>query len=141
MRVERKAEEKIEFYCGLFNRLYQTVSGSANPEHAVEIALGIFEEIAKDLRSEQFAQWRIKERALEVMRRDKEPATEKQREAIHKFGVKQIPDDLSKEEASEALDLLISFSKAGDRESIARIVNELNRRWTEKKKESQQSRK
>jgi len=66
-------------------------------------------------------------------------ATLKQREALHKFGIKQIPRDLTEEEASEALDLLISFSKAGDKESVTRIAEELNRRWT--KKENQRRRK
>jgi hypothetical protein len=130
--MEAKAEEKIEFYCGLFTRLYQTVS-NMNSEHAVEISLAIFQEIAKDLRTEQIAQLRIK-RKPELAESGK-LATAKQREALHKFGVKQIPEDLSKEEASEALDLLISFSKAGDSESIARIAKELNRRWTEKTEE------
>jgi hypothetical protein len=130
--MEAKAEEKIEFYCGLFTRLYQTVS-SMNSEHAVEISLAIFQEIAKDLRTEQIAQSRTKRRP--EFAESEELATAKQREALHKFGVKQIPEDLSKEEASEALDLLISFSKAGDSESIARIVKELNRRWTEKTRE------
>jgi len=134
--MEAKAEEKIEFYCGLFNRLHETVS-SLNSEHAVEISLTIFQEIAKDLRTEQIAQWRIKRKP--EFAESEELATAKQREALHKFGVKQIPEDLSKEEASEALDLLIGFSKAGDSESIARIVEELNRRWV--KKENQQRKK
>ncbi|MDI6799050.1 MAG: hypothetical protein QMD12_03620, partial [Candidatus Aenigmarchaeota archaeon] len=95
--------------------------------HAVEIALGIFGEIAKDLRTEQIAQLRIKQKAAEP----EGLATERQREALHKFGVKRIPENLSKEEASEALDLLIGFSKEGDNESISRIVEELNRRWAE----------
>jgi len=128
--MEAKAEEKIEFYCGLFNRLQEMVS-SLNSEHAVEISLAIFQEIAKDLRTEQITQWRIKRKSDESAESE-ELATPKQREALHKFGVKQIPEDLSKEEASEALELLIGFSKAGDSESIARIVEELNRRWTKK---------
>jgi hypothetical protein len=132
LRVEAKAEEKIEFYCGLFTRLYQTVS-NMNSEHAVEISLAIFQEIAKDLRTEQIAQWRTKRKP--EFTESEELATPKQREALHKFGVKHVPEDLSKEEASEALDLLISFSKAGDSGSIARIVKELNRRWREKTEE------
>ena len=135
--MEARAEERIEFYCGLFNRLYETVS-SAYPEHAAEISLAIFQEIAKDLRTEQIAELRMKGRVTEVVESE-ELATAKQREALHKFGVKQIPEHLSKEEASEALDLLISFSKAGDKESVTRIVEELNRRWT--KKENQQRKK
>ena len=128
--MEATAEEKIEFYCGLFNRLYETVS-NMNSEHAVEISLAIFQEIAKDLRTEQIAELRMKGRVTDVVESE-ELATAKQREALHKFGVKQIPEDLSKEEASEALDLLIGFSKSGDKESVVRIVEELNRRWAKK---------
>jgi hypothetical protein len=137
--MEAKAEEKIEFYCGLFNRLYQTVSGSANPEHAVEISLVIFQEIAKDFRSEQIAQWKIRRKSESAG--SEELATPKQREAIHKFGVKHVPDDLSKEEASEILDKLIGFSKERDGASIEQFVEELNQRWTEKKVETQQTKK
>jgi hypothetical protein len=132
--MEMKINERIGLYCEIYNELYQIVS-KASPEHAVEIALGIFEEIAKDLRTEQIAKWRRKEKIGEEL------ATTKQREALQRFGVKRVPEDLSKEEASEALDLLIGFSKAGDGESITRIVNELNRRWTEKKTENQQLKK
>jgi len=134
--MEATAEEKIEFYCGLFNRLYEAVS-NVYPEHAAEISLAIFQEIAKDLRTEQIAELRI--RGMREESKGVELATAKQREALHKFGVKQIPEDLSKEKASEALDLLISFSKAGDKESVTRIVEELNRRWT--KKESKRRKK
>jgi len=131
--LEVRAEEKIEFYCGLFNRLYETVS-SAYPEHAAEISLAIFQEIAKDLRTERIAEWRIRRKPTGSRgKNESELATAKQREALHKFGVKEIPKDLFKEEASEALDLLIVFSKSGDKESVARIVKELNRKWTEKK--------
>ena len=135
--LEVRAEERIEFYCGLFNRLYESVS-SAYPEHAVEVSLAIFQEIAKDLRTEQIAEWRIR-RKLAGSRVEGEVATARQREALHKFGVRQIPKNLSKEEASEALDLLIGFSKSGDKESVAKIVEELNRRWA--KKENQQRKK
>jgi hypothetical protein len=131
--VEIKIDEKIGLYCEIFHELYDRIS-KVIPEHAVEIALGIFEEIAKDLRTEQIAQWRIKGKSESA--ESDEHATAKQREALHKFGVKHVPGDLSKEEASEALDLLIGFSKAGDSESITRIVKELNRRWTEKAEET-----
>ena len=107
MITEAKAEDKIDFYCGLFNRLYEAVS-SAYPEHAAEISLAIFQEIAKDLRTEQIAELRMKGRVTEVVESE-ELATAKQREALHKFGVKQIPEGLSKEEASEALRLSINF--------------------------------
>jgi hypothetical protein len=58
-----------------------------------------------------------------------ELATKKQREALHKFGIKDIPENLSKKEASEILDRLVGFSKDGDSESIAKFVEELNAKW------------
>ena len=38
-------------------------------------------------------------------------ATRKQREAMHKFGVKDIPENLSKREVSEVLDRLVGFQR------------------------------
>jgi hypothetical protein len=128
--MEIKIDERIGLYCEIFHELYDRIS-KVIPEHAVEISLAIFQEIAKDFRSEQIAELRMKRRVKETTETE-ELATTKQREALHKFGVKQIPEDLSKEEASEVLDLLISFSKAGDSESITRIIDELNRRWKPK---------
>jgi hypothetical protein len=137
--MEIKIDERIGLYCEIFHELYDRVS-KLIPEHAVEIALGIFEEIAKDLRSEQIAQWKIRRKSDESTRNE-ELATPKQREAIHKFGIKKIPEDLSKEEASEILERLIGFSKEGDSASIDQTVDELNQKWTEKKVETQQPKK
>jgi hypothetical protein len=137
--VEIKIDERIRLYCEIFNELYDMVS-KVIPEHAVEIALGIFEEIAKDLRTEQIAQWKIKRKSDESAESE-ELATPKQREAIHKFGVKKIPENLSKEEASEILDKLIGFSKEGNSASIDQIVHELNQKWTQKEEETQQTKK
>jgi hypothetical protein len=58
-----------------------------------------------------------------------ELATKKQREALHKFGIKDIPDNLSKKEASEILDRLVGFSKDGDSQSITKFIEELNAKW------------
>jgi len=58
-----------------------------------------------------------------------ELATKKQREALHKFGIKEIPENLTKQEALEILDRLVGFSKDGDSESIAKFVEELNAKW------------
>jgi hypothetical protein len=127
LKVEKKIEEKVRVYCSLYNRLYETIS-KVNPEHAVEISTVIFQGIAKDLRSEQIAELRIRG----ISRENTEGgnlATTKQREALHKFGIKEIPENLSKREASEILDRLVGFSKEGDSESIAKFVEELNAKW------------
>jgi hypothetical protein len=125
--AEKKIDQKIGLYCEIYNRLYETIS-KVNPEHAVEISTVIFQEIAKDLRSEQIAELRIRG----ISREDTEGgdlATTKQREALHKFGIRDIPENLSKKEASEILDRLVGFSKDGDSESIAKFVEELNAKW------------
>jgi hypothetical protein len=139
LKVKIKIDERIGLYCEIFHELYDRIS-KVIPEHAVEIALGIFEEIAKDLRSEQIVQWKIKRKSDESAASE-ELATPKQREAIHKFGIKKIPEGLSKEEASEILERLISFSKEGDSASIEQIVDELNQKWTGKKERTQQPKK
>jgi hypothetical protein len=48
---------------------------------------------------------------------------------LHKFGIRDIPENLSKKEASEILDRLVVFSKDGDSESIAKFVEGLNAKW------------
>jgi hypothetical protein len=118
------AEDKINFYCELFEKVYERVS-KVCPEGARDVALKIIEEIAKDIRSEQARQSKVEESSVT----SDELATKKQREALHKFGIKDIPENLSKQEASEILDRLVSFSKDGDSQSIAKFVEELNAKW------------
>ena len=118
--------EKVDFYCELFKAVYERVSRVC-PEGARDVALKIVEEIAKDVRSERGSHPKAKVEAKEE--EAVELATKKQREALHKFGIKDIPENLSKQEASEILDKLVGFSKDGDSESIAKFVEELNAKW------------
>ena len=120
------AEDKVNFYCELFKAVYERVS-KVCPEGARDVALKIVEEIAKDFRSERSSQPKAKVEAKEE--EAVELATKKQREALHKFGIKDIPENLTKQEASEILDKLVGFSKDGDSESIAKFVEELNAKW------------
>jgi hypothetical protein len=115
---------KVNFYCELFRAVYERVS-KVCPEGAREVALKIMEEIAKDIRSEQACQSKVKESSVT----SDELATKKQREALHKFGIEDIPENLSKKEASAILDRLVGFSKDGDSESIAKFVEGLNAKW------------
>jgi hypothetical protein len=116
--------EKVDFYCELFRAVYERVS-KVYPEGAREVALKIMEEIAKDIRSEQACQSKVKESSVT----SDELATKKQREALHKFGIEEIPENLTKQEALEILDRLVGFSKDGDSESIAKFVEGLNAKW------------
>jgi hypothetical protein len=120
--------EKVDFYCELFKAVYERVL-KVCPEGAREVALKIVEEIAKDLRSGQTHQSRAEAKVEENQASGEELATKKQREAIHRFGVKDIPKNLSKKEASEILDRLVGFSKDGSSESLAKFVEELNVKW------------
>jgi hypothetical protein len=122
------AEDKVNFYCELFKAVYERVSKVCS-EGAREVALKIVEEIAKDIRSEQVRQLKAETKVEEGSVTSDELATKKQREALHKFGVKDIPENLTKQEASEILDRLVGFSKDGDSESIAKFVEELNAKW------------
>jgi signal recognition particle GTPase len=117
---------KVDFYCELFKAVYERIL-KVCPEGARDVALKIIEEIAKDLRSERASQPKTKvetkeDEAIKL-------ATRKQREALHKFGIKDVPENLSKKEASEILDKLVGFSKDGDSESIAKFVEELDAKW------------
>jgi hypothetical protein len=122
------AEDKVNFYCELFKAVYERVS-KVCPEGAREVALKIIEEIAKDIRSEQARQLKAETKVEEGSVTSDELATKKQREALHKFGIKDVPENLSKKEASEILDKLVGFSKGGDSESIAKFVEGLNAKW------------
>jgi signal recognition particle GTPase len=119
------AEDKVNFYCELFRAVYERVS-KVCPEGARDVALKIVEEIAKDFRSERSSQPKAK---VEAKEETVELATKKQREALHKFGIKDIPENLTKQEASEILDRLVGFSKDGNSESIAKFVEGLNAKW------------
>ncbi|MEM2750839.1 MAG: hypothetical protein QXH53_04135 [Nitrososphaerales archaeon] len=53
-------------------------------------------------------------------------ATNNQKRALHKFGV-EIPEDISKDEASQLLNKLIYASKHG--EDVNNIVEEVNKKY------------
>ena len=120
--------EKVDFYCELFKAVYERVS-KVCPEGAREVALKIIEEIAKNIRSGQVRRSKVEAKIDESSVLTEELATKKQREAIHKFGIKEIPKNLSKKEASEILDKLVGFSKDGNSQSIVKFVEELNAKW------------
>ena len=114
-------EDTIDFYYGLFRKIYEKVSDVFCD--ASNVALEIFKEVVRDLRENQSL-------GKAVENAEEDLATKRQREAIHKFGVKHIPEDLSKEEASEILEKLITFSKENDSTAIAETVDELNQKWS-----------
>jgi hypothetical protein len=93
--------ERIEFYCQIYERVYRKVL-KRNSGDVLAVVLKVFEEVARDLRGEQINRSRA---GGEKTERGK-PATERQRKALHKFDVKNIPEDLTKREASRILNEL-----------------------------------
>jgi hypothetical protein len=127
--MEQETKERIENYCQMFEEIHKKVS-RMNPEDAKEVALKILEEIAKDLRSEQINRSRgMANKAGEEKGSKENLVTQKQREALHRFGIKNVPGNLSMREASSILNRLISLSRTNDRTSIDKAVEELNRDW------------
>jgi hypothetical protein len=118
-------EEEIELYCRIYEKIRERLS-KENPQEALNVALKIFEEVARDLRAKGIER---RKKAKTSSRKEGNSATKRQREALHRFGVKDIPEDLSKKEASEILDRLVGFSKQGDSQSIAKLVGELSAKW------------
>lgn len=92
-------EEKVDVYCEIFKAIYERVSNVC-PECARDVALKILEEIAKDARNKQTFQLKAKAKSEENSNPSEgQLATKKQREALHKFGVRRIPENLSLKEA------------------------------------------
>ena len=135
--MERKIEEKIDLYCEIYQGAYEKAS-KTNPDNARHMASEIFGQVARDLRSELISQlrrgeneieednWKENQRGKNKNENNEKPATKKQRQALHKFGIENTPDDLTKKEASEILNKLISLSKEGNSEAINQIVEDLN---------------
>lgn len=128
--MEHKIEEKIELYCGVYQTAYEKAA-KVNPDNARHMASEIFEQIARDLRSELISQLRKEEngkngRSNGQGNDNDSLATKKQRQTLHKFGIKAVPEDLTKERASEVLDMLIGLSKERNNQAIGKIVQDLN---------------
>jgi len=123
--MEGKVEEKIELYCRIYEQIYRRVS-KLNTGNAEDIALKILDEVARELKDRAFQKSGKNTQANE---REEKLATKKQKEALHKFGVKRIPENLSMKEASRVLNKLVSLSKRNNRSALNKAVDELNREW------------
>jgi len=123
--MEGKIEGKIELYCRIYEQIYQRVSKLAMG-NAGDIALKIFNEVVRDLKDRAFQK---SEESNQANEREEKLATEKQKEALHKFGVKRVPENLSMREASKVLNKLVSLSKRNNRSALDKAIDELNREW------------
>lgn len=122
--------ETVEIWIDSYTKLYEMILQKVNqkwPENSLRITDKIFQEMAKDIR-EGWLSFPSLGKNNEGKKND-EPATEKQRMALHKFGIENIPDSLTKKEAFEILEELIGLSQEGDREAIEEIVARINKEW------------
>lgn len=116
-KMEKEIEEKIELYSKIYEEIWKRIS---NIENAKELSLKILEEIAKDLRSERIDK-------KKGSNKENNQATKKQRGALKRFGLKNIPENFSKKEASDILNRLIGLSK-DEKASLSRAIEELNKK-------------
>ncbi len=145
--MEKKIEERIDLYFEIYQKALEKAS-KANPNNARYIADEIFKEVARDLRSELISQLRNENgKNTEIKTEDTaeqrengkvngngkrsreengKPATENQRYALHKFGIENVPENLTKKVACEILNNLVCLSKERDKNGIKEIVDRLN---------------
>jgi hypothetical protein len=131
--VEKKIEEKIELYCQMYLKALEKLLRVNSQEGQIQGALLVVGEIAKDLRSEMIFQkrkegQRNKESEGRLSENNEKLASEKQKEALQKFGVRLVPENLSMREASKILNKLINLSKESET-ALEKAVDELNRNW------------
>jgi hypothetical protein len=128
--MEERIVKRIDLFCEIYQKAYEKAS-TVNPDNARHMASEVFIQVARDLRSELISQLKREENGINGensngRRNNDASATQKQRQALHKFGVENIPDELTKKEASDILDMLISLSKERNSEAINKMVEELN---------------
>lgn len=143
--MEQRIKDKIRLYGEIYIECL-ALSIKANPNNSRYMANEMFREVAKDMRSELISrlQHGLQNQCLEI-KEDKanpstlvddmepkeeiKPATDKQRHALHKFGIERIPENLGIKEAGEILNILVCHSREGDHEAIADLVGKFNKEW------------
>ncbi len=144
--IPDKLKAKIELYAEIYTKCY-ALALSINQPNARWVANEMFRETAKDMRSELISRLRngLQDENMEAKddkavgapladviepkKEDAKPATDKQKQALHKFGIERIPDYLGLKEAGEILNILISHSKEGEHDTIADLVEKFNKDW------------
>ncbi len=146
--MEQRIKDKIRLYGEIYIECL-AISIKANPNNSRYMANEMFREVAKDMRSELISRLQnglqnecIETKgdkaivdstladAMESKEESAKPATDKQRQALHKFGIERIPENLGLKEAGEILNILVLHSKEGDHEAIADLVGKFNKEWT-----------
>lgn len=128
--MKEKIVERIYLFCEIYQKAYEKAS-TINPDNARHMASEVFVQVARDLRTERISQLKREEYGNNQNNNNGNgnngrPATQKQRQALHKFGIQTVPDELTSKEASGVLDMLISLSKERNSDAINKMVEELN---------------
>ena len=134
--MEEKIVERIDLFCEIYQKAYEKAS-TINPDNARHMASEVFVQVARDLRSELISRLKREEygnnqNSNNGNGNNGRPATKKQRQALHKFGIENVPEELTSKEASRILDMLISLSKERNSDAINKMVEKLNagKEWT-----------
>ncbi len=143
--MEQRIKDKIRLYGEIYIECL-AISIKANPNNSRYMANEMFREVAKDMRSELISRLQngLQNEGMEAKedkvigtsladamepKEEAKPATDKQRQALHKFGIERIPENLGLKEAGEILNILVLHSKEGDHEAIADLVGKFNKEW------------
>ena len=126
--MEEKIVERIDLFCEIYQKAYEKAS-KVNPDNARHMASEVFVQVARDLRSELISRLKREEYGNNQNSNNGNngrPATKNQRQALHRFGIQNVPKELTSKEASGVLDMLISLSKERNSDAINKMVEELN---------------
>lgn len=124
--------EKIEIWIDCYIKLYEMILKKVNqkwPENSLRITDKIFQEMGKDIREGWLSFPSLERNKEEKGDKKDEPATKKQRNALYKFGIENIPESLTKKEAHEILEELIDLSRHGNMELLKEKIEEINKEW------------
>ena len=128
MEINEKIETWIDCYIKLYEMILQKVNQKW-PENILRITDKILQEMAKDIREGWISFPSLERDKEEKGDKNDEPATKKQRNALHKFGIENIPESLTKKEAHEILEELVDLSRHGNVELLKEKIEEINEEW------------
>jgi hypothetical protein len=143
--IPEKLQAKITLYAEIYTKCY-ALALIINQPNARWVANEMFRETAKDMRSELISRLHnglqdefmeanedktIGTPLAEPQKGNSKPATDKQKYALKKFGLENLPENLGIKEAGEILNILVCHSREGDHEAIARFIEKFNKEWAE----------
>lgn len=146
-----KLEAKIKLYAEIYTKCY-ALATQINTSNARYIANELFRETAKDTRTELISRLQLgtnedKEvsgnkpflsvniapefKTLHDMEeKGAEPPTDNQKRALHRFGIKEVPEYITKQVASDVLGQLTEYAQDRNQCAIEEMVERINKSWT-----------